>query len=55
MIDYSLETATWLRRVQEIQGALRDKRFATALAKIADLQGSLVRVDAWVQERQQNV
>ena len=50
MIDYSLETASWIRRVHEIQEALRLKRYATALAKIADLQASLVRVDAWVQD-----
>ena len=50
MIDYSFETASWIRRVQEIQEALRLKHYATALAKIADLQASLVRVDAWVQD-----
>ena len=51
MIDYSLETALWHRRIDDIQQALRDKRYATALAKIADMQASLVRVDAWVQDK----
>ena len=38
---------------QEIQDALRLKRYATALAKIADLQASLIQVDAWVQGQQE--
>ena len=53
MTDYSISTASWHRRVEEIQQALRDKHYATALAKIADLQASLIQVDAWVQEQQE--
>ena len=53
MTDYSMYTASWHARVVEIQDALRLKRYATALAKIADLQASLIQVDAWVQEQQE--
>lgn len=48
--DYSLHTASWHRRVDEIQDALRLKKYATVLAKLAELQASLVQVDAIVQD-----
>ena len=50
MTDYSMHTASWHRRVDEIQDALRQGRYATALAKLADLQASIIEVDMIAQD-----
>ena len=51
MIDYSNETAVWDLKIRDIKDALRDRKYATALSRIAEMQASLISVDMWVQER----